>query len=78
MPDADDRGPRQALVESGGLTLVVVRNEAGQAETRVVTVGADLGGDAIEILSGLAGGESIAVGLAVAPPAGARLEGVEP
>lgn len=72
------RVPRPALIESGGLTLVVVRNEAGLAETRVVTVGASAGGDAVEILSGLAGGESVAVGLAVAPPAGVRLEEVEP
>lgn len=74
--------PRAALVESGGLTLVVVRDSAGRAQSRVVTVGAAAGpsgdGERVEILSGLAGGESVALGLAVAPPAGTRLDEVQP
>jgi membrane fusion protein, multidrug efflux system len=73
--------PREALIESGGLTLVVVRDAEGRAETRVVTVGGDLhrgGADArVEILSGLIGGESVALGLTVAPPAGARFESAQ-
>ncbi len=73
--------PRAALVESGGLTLVVVRDSAGHAQSRVVTVGAsataDGAGEQVEILSGLAGGESVALGLAVAPPAGARIDPLE-
>lgn len=70
--------PRAALVESGGLTLVVVRDSSGHAQSRVVTVGAiratEAGGETVEILSGLSGGETVALGLAVAPPAGARLD----
>ena len=70
--------PRAALIESGGLTLVVVRDSAGLAQSRVVKTGASRADDTIEILSGLAGGESVALGLAVAPPAGTRLDQVEP
>jgi RND family efflux transporter MFP subunit len=67
------RVPREALIESGGLTLVVVRDEAGHAQSRIVTLG-DVGADGrVEILSGLAGGETVALGLAAAPAAGARL-----
>ncbi len=68
------RVPREALIESGGLTLVVVRDDAGRAQSRVVTVGAAAADGRVEILSGLAGGESVALGLAVAPAAGARFE----
>ncbi len=68
------RVPREALVESGGLTLVVVRDAEGRAQSRVVTLGAPTADGGVEILSGLAGGESVALGLAVAPAAGARLE----
>jgi RND family efflux transporter MFP subunit len=67
------RVPREALVESGGLTLVVVRDEQGRAQSRVVTVGDAAADGRVEILSGLAGGETVALGLASAPPAGARL-----
>jgi RND family efflux transporter MFP subunit len=66
--------PRNAIVETGGLLLVVVRGEASEAQTRVVTLGAPRDGDRVEVLSGLAGGETIALGLAAAPPAGAMLE----
>jgi len=69
--------PREALVESGGLTLVVARDGEGRAQSRVVTVGNVAADGRVEVLSGLAGGESLALGLAVAPAAGARLE-VEP
>ncbi len=78
------RVPRSALIDSGGLTLVVVRDSAGRAQSRVVTVGTSAGGDAagpdaaVEVLSGLAGGESVALGLAVAPPAGAPIEEAQP
>jgi RND family efflux transporter MFP subunit len=80
------RVPRAALIESGGLTLVVVRDEAGRAQSRVVRTGAVSGSpgaaaDAaapVEILSGLAGGESVALGLAVAPPAGTRIDPIAP
>ncbi len=68
------RVPRQALIESGGLTLVVVRDEQGRAQSRVVTLGDAAVDGRVEILSGLAGGETVALGLGVAPAAGARLE----
>ncbi len=74
--------PRSALIESGGLTLVVVRDSDGRARSRVVTVGASgvAGGvdETVEVLSGLVGGESIALGLAVAPPAGTPIDEVQP
>ncbi len=80
------RVPRAALIESGGLTLVVVRDSAGRAQSRVVRTGAVSGSpgaaanaaSAVEILSGLAGGESVALGLAVAPPAGTRIDPMAP
>ena len=68
------RVPREALIESGGLTLVVVRDEEGRAQSRVVTAGDAAADGRVEILSGLTGGESVALGLAIAPAAGARIE----
>ena len=59
--------PESAVLASGGLTLVAVKDDAGKARTRVVTTGASRGGK-IEILSGLSGGETVLVGL-TAPPA---------
>jgi RND family efflux transporter MFP subunit len=66
--------PAAALVESGGLDLVVVRDADGRARSRVVTVGSRRADGAVEILSGLDGGESVALGLAAAPRAGATIE----
>ena len=66
--------PRAALIASGGLTLVVVRDAEGRAQSRVVTLGADRPDGRVEVLSGLAGDETLAVGLPSAPPAGAILE----
>jgi hypothetical protein len=63
-----------ALVEQGGLTLVVVRGTDGRAETRVVTLGERLPDGRVEVLSGLSGGERVAVGLGAAPAAGTVLE----
>jgi RND family efflux transporter MFP subunit len=68
------RVPREALILSGGLTMVVVRDGDGRARSRVVTVGESGGDGSVEILSGLAGGETLALGLRTAPPAGARIE----
>ncbi|HEX5855209.1 MAG TPA: efflux RND transporter periplasmic adaptor subunit [Thermoanaerobaculia bacterium] len=59
--------PESAVLASGGVTLVAVKDDAGKARTRVVTTGASQGGK-IEILSGLSGGETVLVGL-TAPPA---------
>jgi RND family efflux transporter MFP subunit len=69
--------PARALVESGGLTLVVVREADGRAASRVVTVGERRSDGKVEILSGLAGGESVALGLSSAPHAGSRIEASE-
>jgi hypothetical protein len=66
--------PVAALVENGGLTLVVVREDDGRAASRVVAVGDRLPDGAVEILAGLDGGESVALGLARAPRAGSRIE----
>jgi len=59
--------PESAVLASGGVTLVAVKDDAGKARTRVVTTGASQGGK-VEILSGLTGGETVLVGL-TAPPA---------
>ena len=67
--------PADALLRrGGGLTLVVLRDAEGTAATRVVTVGGAGADGRVEILSGLAGGESVLVGLDGPPPAGARVE----
>ncbi|MDH3402745.1 MAG: efflux RND transporter periplasmic adaptor subunit [Acidobacteriota bacterium] len=70
--------PRRALLRQGGLVLVVVRGGDGRAASRVVTLGDALADDRVEVLSGLAGGETVALDLAVVPPAGARLEAAPP
>ncbi|HEY3351374.1 MAG TPA: efflux RND transporter periplasmic adaptor subunit [Thermoanaerobaculia bacterium] len=62
--------PEGAVLTSGGVTLVAVRDEAGKARTRAVTTGAVSGGK-VEILSGLAGGETVLVGLSAPPADGA-------
>jgi RND family efflux transporter MFP subunit len=66
--------PSAAVLRQGGATLVVVRDDKGRAVSRIVTLGADLGGGRIEVLSGLAGGETVLVGLAAVPPLGAPVE----
>ena len=62
--------PESAVLASGGVSLVAVKDDAGKARTRVVTTGAVSGGK-VEILSGLAGGETVLVGLAAPPADGA-------
>ncbi len=69
--------PAAAVVWQGGLPLVVVMGEDGVAASRVVTLGATVDGR-LEVLSGLAGGETVLVGLGSAPPAGARVEPLAP
>ena len=59
--------PESAVLASGGVSLVALKDDAGKARTRVVTTGASSGGK-VEILSGLSGGETVLVGL-TAPPA---------
>ncbi len=62
--------PESAVLTSGGVSLVAVKDDAGRARTRVVTTGAVSGGK-VEILSGLSGGETVLVGLAAPPADGA-------
>ena len=69
--------PRQAVLTSGGLSLVVVRDAQGLARTRAVTLGASLAGEKVEVLSGLRGVEDVLVGLSMPPVDGARVEEVQ-
>jgi len=66
--------PGDAVLRQGGTTLVVTRDEKGTAASRVVTLGETLPDGRVEVLSGLAGGETVLTGLAAAPPLGARVE----
>ena len=70
--------PREAPIQAGGLDLVVVRDAEGRATSRVVTLGAERADGRVEVLSGLDGGETVALALAAAPPAGTPLEEVRP
>jgi membrane fusion protein, multidrug efflux system len=69
--------PRDAVLRQGGTDLVVVRQADGTAASRVVTLGAELQDGRVEVLSGLAGGETVLLGLAAVPPLGARVEPLE-
>ena len=69
--------PPAAVLRRGGLSLVIARDADGRAASRVVTLGATLADGRLEVLSGLAGDETVAVGLSAAPPAGALLEGID-
>jgi len=66
--------PSEAIVESGGLSLVVVRDTDGLSRTRVVTLGEKRADGRVEVLSGVEGGESVALGLASAPASGTPIE----
>lgn len=55
--------PAVAVHRRGGLELVVVRDADGTARTRAVTTGSALAGGRIEVLSGLAEGEQVAIDL---------------
>jgi RND family efflux transporter MFP subunit len=70
--------PRAALIDRGGLTLVAVRDAGGRARSRAVTIGSALPGERIEVLSGLAGGEDVLLGLSLPPADGAPVEEVGP
>lgn len=67
--------PRDAVLNVGGLTMVVVVDAQGQARSRVVTVGPEDNGT-VEVLSGLSGNERVLVGLPQPPADGARVEEV--
>jgi hypothetical protein len=66
--------PANAVLRQGGLSLVVIRKDDGTAATRAVTVGASLPDQKLEVLSGLAGGETVLLGLTSLPQAGARVD----
>lgn len=68
--------PAAAVVRHGGLELVVVRDAEGRARSRAVRLGEQLAGEMITVLSGLAGGEQVLLGLASAPPDGTPVEEV--
>ena len=70
--------PREAVLASGGLSMVAVRDGAGKAHTRAVTLGSPLPDGRVEVLSGLSGGEEVLVGLAALPQEGAPVEEAEP
>jgi RND family efflux transporter MFP subunit len=70
--------PEEAVLRSGGVAMVVVRDGEGKARSRLLTLGAAIGGGEVEALSGLAGGETVLLGLAVAPPDGAPVEEAQP
>jgi RND family efflux transporter MFP subunit len=69
--------PADAVLRQGGATLVVVKDADGRAVSRIVTLGSDVGGGRIEVLSGLTGGETVLVGLPAVPPLGARVQSGE-
>ncbi len=68
--------PRACVIASGGLTLVVVKDAGGKARSRAVTLGAPLDGGRVEVLAGLAGDETVLVGLTGAPADGAAVNEV--
>lgn len=65
--------PKSAVLRVGGLSMVVVRDAARKARSRVVTLG-ESEGEFVEVLSGLAGGEEVLLGLAEPPMDGAVVE----
>jgi RND family efflux transporter MFP subunit len=67
--------PEHAVIRRGGSAMVVVRDAEGRASSRVVTLGEALPEACVEVLSGLAGGETIAVGLKSVPPLGTPIDG---
>jgi RND family efflux transporter MFP subunit len=62
--------PDSAVIQTGGLPMVVVRDAAGKARSRAVTTGEARDGK-VEILSGLSGGETLLVSLKGLPADGA-------
>jgi multidrug efflux pump subunit AcrA (membrane-fusion protein) len=70
--------PEAAILLRGGLSLVIVADADGRTSSRVVTVGESVADGRVEVLSGLAGGETVLLDLASVPPAGARLEATRP
>lgn len=67
--------PADAVMRRGGLERVVVVTAEGTTATRIVTTGDSFDG-AVEVLSGLDGGETLLLGLAAPPPTGSPVEAV--
>jgi membrane fusion protein, multidrug efflux system len=70
--------PRTAVLKSGGVDMVVIRDAQGKARSRAVSLGAGLEGGAVEVLSGVGAGEAVLVGLGAVPPDGAPVEEERP
>jgi RND family efflux transporter MFP subunit len=66
------RVPRAAVAQVGQLAFVTVVPEAGPPLRRIVTLGPAIEPDAVEVLSGVAAGERVAL---PAPPGGAAVPG---
>jgi hypothetical protein len=66
--------PESAIVTSGGLAMIAVRDAAGLARTRAVVTGERLPDGRIEVLSGLAGGEDVLLEPGTMPQDGAAVQ----
>ncbi len=66
--------PEGAVLLRGGLAMVVLRDQEGQARTRAVTVGSRLPDGRVEVLSGLAGDETVLVDVRALPADGTPVE----
>ncbi len=66
--------PAGAVLASGGMTMVAIRDDAGRARTRAVVTGERLPDGRVEVLSGLAGGEDVLLDPGVLPPDGATVQ----
>jgi RND family efflux transporter MFP subunit len=66
--------PTRALLQVGGMTLVVAKTTEDVTSSRVVTLGESVDDERIEVLSGLAGGEVLLLDLKAVPPNGSPVE----
>lgn len=65
--------PSASILQPGGVSMVVIRDRDGLARSRVVSVGAPLTEDRVEVLAGLQGGETVLTGVTTIPANGARV-----
>lgn len=66
--------PAEAVHARGGLELVVVRGAEGKSRTRAVTTGRRLADGLVEVLSGLAEGDEVLLGIHGPVPDGSPVE----